>query len=108
MLSGKMVNRLWASERSMRRGVLANMVESKCSIELKLRSNDLKEAETSVKAELGMATNSLKLRFTVSTRVAWKTSRGSERSLKMSFVVKKNANFWNLKTLVEVVKNHLF
>ena len=93
MLSGKMVNRLWASERSMRRGVLANMVESKCSIELKLRSNDLKEAETSVKAELGMATNSLKLRFTVSTRVEWKTSRGSERSLKSC----KKCNFGDLE-----------
>ena len=51
-------------------------------IELKLRSSDLSEAETSVKAELGIATNSLKERFTVSTSVAWKTSRGSERNLK--------------------------
>ena len=51
-------------------------------MELKLRSSDLSEAETSVKAEFGIATNSLKDRFTVSTNVDWKTSRGSERSLK--------------------------
>ena len=41
----------------------------------------LSEAATSVNADVGIATNSLKDKLTVSTIVAWKISRGSERNL---------------------------
>ena len=82
MLSGRMVKRFLAKESEVKRGVLANIVLSKCSMALKLRSKDRKEAATSVRADVGMATNSLKDKLTESTLVAWKTSRGKERSLK--------------------------
>jgi hypothetical protein len=91
MLLGRMVSRLLASESESKRGVLANIVLSKCSKALWLRSNDLKVAETSVKAEVGMATNSLKDKSTQSTEVAWKTSRGKERNLQLTKMVKEVA-----------------
>ena len=91
MFSGRMVRRLFANDNESNRGVLANMVLSKCSMELKLRSSDLREAATSVNADVGIATNSLKDKFTVSTIVAWKTSLGKERSLKN--MTKKKSSF---------------
>ena len=84
ILSGRIVNRLLAKLSESNRGVLANIVLSKCSMALKLRSSDRSEAATSVNADVGMATNSLKDKLTVSTMVAWKTSRGNDRSLKGS------------------------
>ena len=82
ILSGKMVSLLLPNWSESKRGVLANIVLSKCSMALKLRSSDLREAATSVNADVGIATNSLKDKLTVSTIVAWKISRGSERNLK--------------------------
>ncbi len=82
-LSWRIVSLLWARLRVSSLGVLANMVESRCSMELWLRSNDLREPEISVKAEFGIATNWLCERLTVSTGEDWKTSRGNDLSLKI-------------------------
>ena len=97
MLSGRIVRRLLAKLSESNRGVLANIVESKCSMALKLRSNDLREAATSVSADVGMATNSLKDKLTVSTIVAWKISRGRERSLreKVNYDLAAKVLFWS-------------
>ena len=81
-LSGRMVSLLFESESETRWGVRENMVESTCSIRLWERLSERRVGDTSSRAEVGKATNSLKERSTDSTAVDEKTSRGRDRSLK--------------------------